>query len=336
MLLELIDQPVRKSVERSHNTRFRLDALLEAGPYTFAVEWKKSGAVGPVSSAVEAARQAAAQFGDSVIPLVAVPFMGDAGRSYCEQVSVAWIDLSGNAHISGPGLRIRVIGRRNRFLRRGRPESAFAHKASRVARWLLIHPKKAMSQREISMATGLDEGYTSRVVWKLIDDGLVRRDDGGIRPQSLDLLLDAWNDEYRFDRHTIIRGHVAARTGTELIRRVSQTLDERQWPYAVTGLGAAWLLTHQAGFRLGTIYLGESPPSDLIRLLGFREEPRGANTWLVMPSDAGVFHGASEREGVRCVHPVQAYIDLKDQPERAREAATELRSRFLQWSNDSG
>jgi hypothetical protein len=51
--------------------------------------------------------------------------------------------------------------------------------------------------------------------------------------------------------------------------------------------------------------------------------------WLVVPNDEGVFDGAAEREGVRCVHPVQAYLDLKDHPERSAEAAQQLRRKLL-------
>ena len=69
--------------------------------------------------------------------------------------------------------------------------------------------------------------------------------------------------------------------------------------------------------------------------LGFRRESRGSNTWLVMPNDEGVFHGAQQVNGIRCVHPVQAYLDLKDHPERAREAADELRSRRLSSVSDA-
>ena len=68
--------------------------------------------------------------------------------------------------------------------------------------------------------------------------------------------------------------------------------------------------------------------------LGFREEPRGANTWLVTPNDEGVFDGAEVVNGIRCVHPVQAYLDLKSHPERATEAAEELRKRLLLEDNN--
>ena len=63
--------------------------------------------------------------------------------------------------------------------------------------------------------------------------------------------------------------------------------------------------------------------------LGFREEPRGTNTWRVVPDDEGVFHGTSQVDGVRCAHPVQVHLDLKDHPEGASEAADELRNQHF-------
>ena len=63
--------------------------------------------------------------------------------------------------------------------------------------------------------------------------------------------------------------------------------------------------------------------------MAFREESRGESVWLVVPNDEGIFQGALDREGVRCVHPVQVYLDLKNHPERSAEAAEELRRKFL-------
>jgi hypothetical protein len=86
-----------------------------------------------------------------------------------------------------------------------------------------------------------------------------------------------------------------------------------------------------AAFRIATVYLADDPSSELIEKLTFREDPSGANLWLVVPNDAGVFHGAVEKDGIHCVHPVQAYLDLKGHPERASEAAERLRNDFLNW-----
>ena len=83
------------------------------------------------------------------------------------------------------------------------------------------------------------------------------------------------------------------------------------------------------------MYLHEPPNPQLLEALGFREDERGANLWLVVPNDEGVFHGASDHDEVSCVHPVQAYLDLKAHPERASEAAEHLRAAQLKWRTDA-
>jgi hypothetical protein len=82
-----------------------------------------------------------------------------------------------------------------------------------------------------------------------------------------------------------------------------------------------------------TFFVASRPDDGLLEMVGFREESRGANVWLVIPDDVGVFDGAGDKQGISCVHPVQAYIDLLAQPERAKEAAAELRSRLLNWGS---
>jgi len=128
---------------------------------------------------------------------------------------------------------------------------------------------------------------------------------------------------------------VAARSGDALLRRVADELERRDDRYAATGLAAAWLLTKWAGFRTVTVYIDKAPDADLRKRLGFREEEQGANLWLTVPNDEGVFAGAAEHDGVRCVHPVQAYLDVKQHPERAAEAAERLRREFLSWGKSA-
>jgi hypothetical protein len=321
-----------KDISRREPQSQAADDVVEVGKHFFVVEIKSSGAAAAVSQAAEQVRDYAASVSKRAIPIVVVPYMGEVGRRRCAQVGVQWLDLSGNAHIVAPGVRILIEGKPNRFKPRGRPSSAFAPKASRITRWILIHPDTFLTQREIAVATDVDEGYTSRVVGRLEEENLViRDDDGAIRARDPSLLLDAWREEYDFAKHRILRGHVAARSGDTLLRSLAETLREYEVDYAVSGLGAAWLITRFAGFRLVTFYLREQPPATLLEEISFREEARGANVWLAIPNDEGVFHGASEQDGVRCVHPVQVYLDLGAHPERAAEAANELRERYVSW-----
>jgi hypothetical protein len=302
---------------------------------TFVVEFNKSTSAAPIAAAAKKVQALAQRVRRRAVPLVAVPYMGEVGRQVCEAAGVGWLDLSGNARLVAPGLRVIVEGNPNRFRSAGRPPNLFAPKSSRIVRWLLIHPAEHLSQRVIARMTGLDEGFVSRLVARLEqDDYLVRDEHGAIRPKDPALLLDAWREAYQFSKHTFHRGHVAARSGDALLRFVTRTLAEQGIEHAATGLAAAWAFTRFAAFRITTVYVPADPSPALLERLGCREEPRGANLWLAVPNDAGVFQGAALKDGIRCVHPVQVYVDLRDHPERAAEAAERLRSELLTLRRD--
>lgn len=308
-----------------------VDALLSVGPFRFAIEWKSSSSAGAVSAAVDQLRCYVERNTKPAIPLVAVPHMGQLGARLCEESNINWVDLSGNAKISAPGLRIIVEGRPNRFKSKGRPSTPFAPKSSRITRWLLTHPDQWFTQRQVSRATGVDEGHTSKVVARLEEERFLDRNDAGaIRPRDPDLFFNAWREEYDFSKHHIIQGHVAARSGSALLNQLASVL--RQEPrYAFTALAAAWLYSQFAGFTLVTAYLSAPPSDDLLERLRFRQDERGANCWIVVPNDEGVFQGGIEIQcgievdSVSCVHPIQAHLDLKKHPGRSPEAAEQLR-----------
>lgn len=334
-LAELLGEPMGEVRLRREPRSAGPDAEVEVAGLRFLVEWKGTATAATLAHGADRLRRYATESG-SAIPLLAVPFMGPAGRRQCEAAGVSWLDLSGNARIRAQGVRVLVEGKPNLYKRRGRPSSPFAPKSARIARWLLMHPHEAVSQRDLARATDMGEGFTSRIVRRLEQDQLVtRQPDGAVRVAEPDLLLDAWAEAYDFSKHRILRGHVAARSGEALARQAAEVLRSDGVAYAATGLAAAWLYDHFAGFRIATVYLREPPSSGLLTALGFREDERGANAWLVVPRDEGVFHGAAEREGVRCVHPVQVYLDLLAHPERAPEAAAHLRATRLKWGTDA-
>jgi hypothetical protein len=306
------------------------DLVVAYGRHRMLVEFKNTASSAAVGAAVEQVTGATRREGNAV-PVVAVPYMGELGKRLCAEAHVSWFDLSGNADIHAPGLRVLIEGKPNRFVRSGRPATVFAPKSARIARCLLIEPRRAFRQQELAEATGLDDGFTSRIVRRLEEDRLVTRENGAIRVSEPDRLLDAWAERYDFQKHEIIRGHVSARSGEELLARVARALIQRNAEHAATGLVAAWAYTQFAAFRLVTFFVAERPSKALLDTMKFREEPKGANVWLVVPNDKGVFDGATTVEEIRCVHPVQAFLDLQGHPERAKEAAAELRSRMLRW-----
>jgi hypothetical protein len=120
-------------------------------------------------------------------------------------------------------------------------------------------------------------------------------------------VANAWHDANDFSRHRFIKGHIAARSGDELLRRAADTLHQHKIDVSATGLGAAWLYTRFASFQIVTFYFASQPHEKVMQALNFREDERGANTWLVLPDDEGVFQGPQIRDGIWSVHPVQIY-----------------------------
>jgi len=311
------------------------DLALHAFEKLFVIKYKASASIIPLKAAIEHIRKSSFLSNVQAIPLVCVPFMGEAGRNVCEDAGIGWFDLSGNGRIMGPKLHVRVEGHPNRFKAKGRPSDIFAPQSSRIARSFLIHPEKSFAQRDLARDAGMDEGFVSRIVSRMLQEGFIRRDESGnVRAQDPVTLMETWRERYQLRAHAWLRGHIAARTGEEALQRLAAACQNRGISYAATGLGAAWLYTHFAAFRVASLYLDESPSPSWLAEIGFQEEARGGNTWLIEPKDEGVFQGAGEVEGIRCVHPVQVYLDLKVHPERSVEAAEKLRKDFLNWRMD--
>ena len=319
----------------SEPLKSRMDAIVEAGGFTFLIEYRSQGFAGIVSEAIEQLILHSRSLDEKgqITPLLVVPFMPDTGRSLCANSGVSWIDLSGNSNIMADGLIVHESGNPNRFVSRGRPENLFAPVSSRVARYILMHPRSSFSQREISHSTGVDEGYVSKICSRLEEAKfIVRGDDRSIRVKDPDILLDAWKDEYDPGDREWIRGHIPARSGTAAMETLVSFLDRESHGYALTGLAAAWLMTDFTSFRTVSIYLKNGIQLDTLEQIGFVRTEKGSNLAIVNGRcDEGVFQGLQKWGGVYCVHPIQAYLDLQGQPERSEEAAEELRKRLLKW-----
>ncbi len=79
-----------------------VDALLQAGPFLFVVEWKSDGSPGLVATALEQVRRCVAEMernrhddgvaalplGSVIVPLVVTPFIGEIGRRLCAERDV--------------------------------------------------------------------------------------------------------------------------------------------------------------------------------------------------------------------------------------------------------
>lgn len=344
VLEEVMSLPVtvEPAPRRDTEDRYRPDMEISAGPYRFIVEVKSAGTTNQIAMAANQLLELAGPRKKAWIPLVVVPFMSAGGKLLARERGLSWVDLSGNAWVIAPGLRVIIEGKPNQFIRRGRPRDLFAPRSVRITRALLLDPSRVQTQAELSKVTGLNRGTVSRIVSGLVAENLVERVTGGaselasaVRVVNAGLLMGAWRDAADFGKQDIHRYSVAARDAVALTRQVARLLADGPSEPVATGLAAAWLHAPYADFRLVTFYVRQLPSPNALRELGARSEPKGANLWLTIPKDEGVRMGEVRIEGVACASAVQTYIDLKGHPERASDAANALRETRLHWANGS-
>lgn len=304
------------------------DLVLSTADARFLLNIRGSDHLGGLASAAE---RLASKRDDTAHPLLVVPYMGPSARAWAAERGLAWVDLSGNAAIHAPGFHVHVQGQPNRYASPGRPSHAFTPRYARVPRLLLTDPARWWRQHELATEANLPAGTVSKVVRRLDEDDLIHRDDAGaLRARDPSVLLDAWAQHARFEEHEIRRFHAVGRSGVDVLKRLADLFSKTDLTWAATGLAAAWQYTAFADFRLTTLYVDRLPRD--LEALGLREVERGANVWLVVPRDAGVFVGR-QTLGCWCAHPVQVYLDLLGHPERAKEAAEDLRSKRLTWDD---
>jgi len=70
-----------------------------------------------------------------------------------------------------------------------------------------------------------------------------------------------------FSIHHIVRGHIAARSGDEVLRLLGVQLKGENIEHAATGLAGAWLRNQFAGFRRVVFYVPKMPSPKAQRVM---------------------------------------------------------------------
>lgn len=206
----------------------------------------------------------------------------------------------------------------------------FAVRGSRVARWLLLHPREAFTISELAGHTELSVPAVSRVVQALDDLALVSRTTTptDARTRAVQLrrprdLLEAWLPIWQRRRLQRATWDIGARDAAAAIELLRSTLThDPRLPLAVGGVAGAATIRRVVEPTTVLVWVDGTQIAELRGRLA--PEPagtdRGALRVLAAP-DPWTLELARDLDGLPVADPVQLWLDCSSGGERAIEAA---------------
>lgn len=285
-------------------------ALQDArGTYvTLAVQAKQSfepRAVGQLSAGLSGAIRSIAGY----IPvLVVAPWISSRTQELLASEDINYIDLTGNAllKLENPPLYIRAAGATKNPQPTPRGQTRVrGPKAARLIR-LLVNVRPPYGVSEIAAATGLAQGYVSRLLDALDREALVERSRRG-RVEDADMagLLRRWAKSYDVLKTNGALTFLAPRGASDALSQLAGP--PTPMSVAVTGSFAAVRVAPVAAPALLIAYSNEI--ETVANTLGLLPADEGANVALLRAFDPVVWERTNEDAGIRYVAPSQAAVN---------------------------
>jgi hypothetical protein len=245
----------------------------------------------------------------SQVPILLVaPYISARARELLIDHEINYLDLTGNVRIDVdyPGLFVVTEGAQADPAPAARGARGLrGAKVGAVVR-VLIDSRPPYTGAQLAKAASVNEGYVSRILDALIDQGLVtRRRSGPIVDADWPALLRQRAAALTLFRSAGTFRYVARHGPSELLDTVAQV--DPQQPAVITGSFAAARLAPVAPPTQLVIYTMN--PRLLASSLPLIEVDDGADTVLIRPGNNGAFSRTSTVGGLRYAAPSQVAID---------------------------
>jgi hypothetical protein len=278
------------------------------------IEFKRSGQPNFAREAVNMLLRSCRELSNSYGIFVA-PFISEESGKILAAEQIGFIDFAGNCLISFDDVYIRREGRSNPFTEKRDLRSLYSPKAEHVLRVLMAEPRKAWKVAPLAKEAGVSLGQVSNIKKLLDAREWTRRGPQGFSLTEPGKLLAEWAQAYPRRTPKTVECY-AQESLAEIERRVAGP----EVPGVLTAFSAAARVAPAVRYQRVTAYAPQGAET-LIVQLKLKGVSSGGNLLLIEPYDDGVFIGAQERDGVKFVSPLQAYLDLQYVKGRGQEAA---------------
>jgi hypothetical protein len=239
--------------------------------------------------------------------LVVAPYLSPRSRSILSDAGINYLDLTGNVRLtlSSPGLSVLTEGTQRDPTPRFRPDQGIGGAAAgRIVR-ALADTTPPYSVSELASIADVSVGCCSRTLQALEREALVERDSRGtVRRVDWANMLRRRGSAVPLVDPRRTTGYIA-RTGVRGVVDLLAGIDADSC--AITGSFAAARIRAVAASVSLVIY---TPRPDLLAVsLDLLPADQGADAFLIIPADDGVFVGSSIADGIRWVAPSQIVVD---------------------------
>lgn len=268
---------------------------------------------------------------ENCYPIVASSSLSEKSRVICKQFDIGYIDLLGNVYIDLPYLHIEKESKETKPKEKKRQKKLFSPVATRIIRTLLLEPSNEWTIKSLSEKTHVSLGYTHRVVEKLLDELFLSRNKNyRLILKDKSHLLDVWRDSYSFENNNIHSFYTFEKNKDILFEKIEEISKSNKLQYALTLHSGASIIAPYVRYTDIHVYV-ESNIEQWIKQLDLRPVDSGANIYLIIPYDEGVFQGLQTINKKRIASNIQLYLDLYNYPKRGKEQADFLRERKIKF-----
>ncbi|MCK4278894.1 MAG: hypothetical protein KAW82_06895 [Desulfurellaceae bacterium] len=310
---------------------FLLTGNLKGKEYIFVCEVKSSSFPSHVLSTVTQLKKVISEY-KNAYPIIIAPYISQRSAEICRENQVGFVDLEGNAFLSFDNILIDKRVKERTKVEKREVVEIFSPRATRIIRVLLENKKERWLITDLAKEANVSVGYTSNVLSALVNQGYVGREKRkGFQVKDMTALLDRWASIYDFSQNEIISLYTFEKDFGNLFKKINDVSDSLKLKCGLTLLSGASIVAPYIA-RFADIYLYIQGDIKIWKeKLDLREVEAGANFYLIIPYDEGIFYALNKVKGVPVVGNIQLYLDLIKYPARGKEQAEYLRNQLIKF-----
>lgn len=316
---------------RDARVDFLLTGNLKGKEYVFVCEVKSSSFPSHILFTVTQLKKVVSRY-KNAYPIIIAPYISQRSAEICRQNQVGFIDLEGNAFLSFDNVLVDKRVKERTKVEKREVVEIFSPRATRIIRVLLENEKERWLITNLAKEADVSVGYTSDVLRALVKQGYVdRQKRKGFQAKDKTALLNRWASIYDFSQNKIINLYTFEKDFGSLFKKISDVSDSLKLKCGLTLLSGASIVAPYIA-RFADIYLYIQGDIKIWKeKLDLREVEAGANFYLIIPYDEGVFYGLRKAKGATVVGNIQLYLDLIKYPARGKEQAEYLRNQVINF-----